>query len=64
MTLPQHPDEHRSECPILLAVDQQLGDGATLRVAPELGRSARRAGGQGRRRTWTSSGASRRREGF
>jgi hypothetical protein len=26
--LPQHPDEHGSERPILLAVDQQLGEGA------------------------------------
>ena len=34
--LPQHPDEHRPKRPILLAVDQQLGEGAALRVAPEL----------------------------
>jgi len=34
--LPQHPDEHRPERPILLAVDQQLGEGAALWVAPEL----------------------------
>jgi hypothetical protein len=34
--LPQHPDKHRSERPVLLAVDQQLGEGAALRVAPEL----------------------------
>ena len=34
--LPQHPDEHRLERLILLAVDQQLGEGAALRVAPEL----------------------------
>jgi hypothetical protein len=33
---PAHPDQHRSECPVLLAVDQQLGEGAALRVAPEL----------------------------
>jgi len=26
--LPQHPDEHRSERPLLLAVDQQLSEGA------------------------------------
>jgi len=32
----QHPDEHRSERPVLLAVDQQLGEGAALRVASEL----------------------------
>jgi hypothetical protein len=34
--LSQHPDEHRPENPILFAVDQQFGEGATLRVAPEL----------------------------
>ena len=33
--LPQHPDQHRPE-DYLLAVDQQLGEGAALRVAPEL----------------------------
>src|SRR5512132_1432018 len=32
----QHPNEHRSKGPVLLAVDRQLGEGATLRVAPEL----------------------------
>jgi hypothetical protein len=32
----QHADQHRPEDPIFLAVDQQLGEGATLRVAPEL----------------------------
>jgi len=36
LLLPQHPDEHSAERPILLAVDQELGEGATLRVAPEL----------------------------
>ena len=36
VAFPQHPDEHRSERPILLAVDQELGEGAALRVAPEL----------------------------
>jgi hypothetical protein len=36
LSLPQHPDEHRPERPVLLAVDQQLGEGAALRVAPEL----------------------------
>jgi hypothetical protein len=34
--LSQHPDQHRSECPVLLAVDQELGEGAGLGVAPEL----------------------------
>ena len=35
-SLPRHADEHRPERPILLAVDEQLGEGAALRVAPEL----------------------------
>jgi hypothetical protein len=30
------PTKHRPQCPILLAVDQELGEGAALRVAPEL----------------------------
>jgi hypothetical protein len=30
------PTTHRPERPVLLAVDQQLGEGATLGVAPEL----------------------------
>jgi hypothetical protein len=34
--LPKYPDQHRSDRPILLAVDQQLGEGAALWVAPEL----------------------------
>ena len=34
--LAQHPDEYRPERPILLAVDQQFGEGAALRVGPEL----------------------------
>ena len=33
---PQHPHEHRPEGPILLAVDQEPGECAALRVAPEL----------------------------
>src|SRR5215216_6984887 len=33
---PQHPDEHRPQRPVLLAVDQQLGEDARLRVPPEL----------------------------
>ena len=36
MGLPQHPNQHRPQRPILLAVDQELGEGAALRVAPEL----------------------------
>jgi hypothetical protein len=33
---PQHPDQHRPEGPILLAIDQQLAEGPRLRVPPEL----------------------------
>ena len=36
VTLPQHPDEHRPKRPVLLAVDQELGEGAALWMAPEL----------------------------
>jgi hypothetical protein len=36
IAFPQHPDQHRPKRPILLAVDQQLGEGAALWVAPEL----------------------------
>jgi hypothetical protein len=36
LTLLQHPDQHRPERPVLLAVDQKLGEGAALRVGPEL----------------------------
>jgi hypothetical protein len=34
--VPQHADEHGPQRAILLAVDQQLGEGPTLGVAPEL----------------------------
>ena len=34
--LPEHPDSHRPERPILLAVDQELGEGAALQVALDL----------------------------
>jgi hypothetical protein len=34
--VPQHPDQHRPHRPILFAVDQELGECAALRVAPEL----------------------------
>ena len=34
--LPQHVDEHGPKGPILLAVDQELGEGAAPRIAPEL----------------------------
>jgi hypothetical protein len=29
LVLSQHPDEHRPKRPILLAVDQEFGEGAT-----------------------------------
>ena len=32
----QHADEHRPQRSVLLTVDQQLGEGSALRVAPEL----------------------------
>jgi hypothetical protein len=35
LVLPQHPDEHRPKDAILLAVDQELGEGAGLRVPQE-----------------------------
>ena|SRR5215207_3363229 len=34
--LPQHPNQHGSKHPVLLAVDQELGEGPRLRVPPEL----------------------------
>jgi hypothetical protein len=33
LSLPQHPDQHRPQDPVLLAVDQELSKGAALRVA-------------------------------
>ena len=36
LAFPQHPDEHCPQGPVLLAIDQELGEGAALRVAPEL----------------------------
>jgi hypothetical protein len=36
LALPQHADQHGPECPILFAVDQQVGEGTALRIAPEL----------------------------
>jgi len=36
VAFPQHPDEHRPKYAVLLAIDQELGEGAALRVAPEL----------------------------
>jgi len=53
VALRQHAHQHSPEYPVLLAVDQQLGEGATLRVAPELSfRSARSKSGS--MRTWSS----------
>jgi hypothetical protein len=34
--LTEHPYEHRPKRPVLLAVDQELGECAPLRIAPEL----------------------------
>ena len=36
LSLSEHANEYRPEGPVLLAVDQQLDEGAALRVAPEL----------------------------
>ena len=44
VSLAQHADEHRPERPILLAVDQQLGEDPALWEAPEL-TSADHSGG-------------------
>jgi hypothetical protein len=33
--LPQHPHQHGPQRPVLLAVDEELGEGAALWVAPE-----------------------------
>jgi hypothetical protein len=54
VVLTQHPDEHRSERPVLLAVDQELGEGPALRVAPELADPVG-ALEVGNIRTWSSS---------
>jgi hypothetical protein len=53
VSFPQHADEHRPG-PILLAVDQQLGEGAALRIAPELSDPVG-AVEVGHIRTWSSS---------
>jgi hypothetical protein len=55
VALPHHPDEHRPERPILLAVDQELGEGATLRGSPRTRRSARARSKSGSMRTWSNS---------
>jgi hypothetical protein len=41
VALPQHPDEHRPERPVLLAVDQESGEGPRRRVPPSRSRSGR-----------------------
>jgi hypothetical protein len=43
---PQHPDKHRPNNPVLLAVDQELGEGTAPWIAPDLSiMSARSASG-------------------
>jgi hypothetical protein len=54
VALPEHPDQHCSERPVILRVDQELGEGAaTDRTRSR--RSARRDRGQGSLRTWSGS---------
>jgi hypothetical protein len=36
LILPQHADQHRPKGPVLLAVDEELGESAVPWVAPEL----------------------------
>ena len=45
--LAQYPDEHRPKRPVLLAVDQELGEDTALRVAPRTLRSGRRVRSRG-----------------
>lgn len=52
--LPQHPDEHRPERPVFLAVDQELGERPRLWVPPELSDPVG-AIEVGSIRTWSSS---------
>jgi hypothetical protein len=61
VSFPQHADEHRPKDPVLLAVDQQLGEGAALRVAPELSDPVGSLG-VGEQQDVEQLGASRRRE--
>jgi hypothetical protein len=53
--LPQHPDKHRPESPILLAVDQQLGEGPRILGFPNRGPIASTRSKSGSMRTWSSS---------
>jgi hypothetical protein len=52
--LPQHTDEHRRKRPIPLAIDEELGEGAALWMAPELTDPLARSK-SGTMRTWGSS---------
>jgi hypothetical protein len=61
--LPQHAYQHRPEHPILLAVDQQLGEGPALRVGPELADPVGTLE-VGKHEDVEKLGASRRREGL
>ena len=36
IAFPQHADQNSSEGPVLLAVHQDLGEGSSLRVGPEV----------------------------
>ena len=54
IVLSQHPDEHCSEHSILLAVDQQLGEGSALWVAQNSPIMSARSR-SGSMRTWSSS---------
>jgi hypothetical protein len=54
VALPQHADEHRPERPVLLAVDQELGEGPRLRV-PQYEPIASARSKSGSIRTWSSS---------
>ena len=44
VSLPQHPDEHRPKHSVLLAVDQQLGEGVRVLALLGAGRARRRGG--------------------
>jgi hypothetical protein len=50
---PEHPDQHRPERPVLLAVDQQLGEGANRCLGPV--KRSLRTGADGGNRTHITS---------
>jgi hypothetical protein len=54
VAFPQHPDEHRSQRPILLAVDQKFGEGARLGV-PQYDSILSARSKSGSMSTWSSS---------